>query len=116
MQNIRKYLLKYKYTIKENIFRYNYIIEKISLLPFKKNIEKTIYNDINKICNEDRFYKEFKEYFKRTWCSYFKNKTLALRNINIKFRTNNSLENFNSYFKNNIKTKPNMNLITFVEI
>ena len=58
MQNIRKYLLKNKYTIKENIFRYNYIIEKISLLPFKKNIEKTIYNDINKICNEDRFYKD----------------------------------------------------------
>ena len=46
---------------------------------------------------------------------YFKNKKLELNNIDIKLRTNNSLENFNRYFKNNIEIIPNMNLILFLD-
>jgi hypothetical protein len=40
-----------------------------------------------------------KQYFKMNWVKYFKDKTVCLRNIDKKIRTNNSLENFNRIFK-----------------
>ena len=77
-------------------------------LPFKKNIDKNINKEINKICNIDKFYNDFKNYFINQWIFYFKNKSLVLYKENIKFRTNNSLENFNRFFKNNLNMKANM--------
>ena len=45
------------------------------------------------------------DYFNNQWVDYFKNKTLYLEKINIKFRTTNSLENFNRIFKNEFNQK-----------
>ena len=68
-------------------------------LPFIKNIEKEIKSKIEEICKKDKIYKDFKKYFNNQWSGYFKNKTLSLKDIDKKFRTNNSLENFNRIFK-----------------
>ena len=114
MKNIRKFLVSNKYTNKENTDKYNYIINEVSELPFKKNIDKSIHKEINKSF-KNKIYKDFKEYFIKQWIPYFKNKILLLRGVNIKFRTNNSLENFNRIFKHNIKMKNNMELISFVD-
>ena len=114
MKNIRKFLVSNKYTNKENTYKYNYIINEVSELPFKKNIDKSINKKINKSF-KNKIYKYFKEYFIKQWIPYFKNKILLLRGVNIKFRTNNSLENFNRIFKHNIKMKNNMELISYVD-
>ena len=45
----------------------------------------------------------------------FQENILVLKNINKKFRTNNSLENFNRTFKRLYEMKENMNLITYVD-
>ena len=59
MKNIYKYLLKNKYTTKENKKHYKYIIKKVYELPFKTNIDKNINKEIKKICKKDKFYNEF---------------------------------------------------------
>ena len=64
MKNICKFLDSNKYTNKENIDKYNYIINKVSELPFKDNIDKHIVKEINKIF-KNKIYKEFKEYFSK---------------------------------------------------
>ncbi len=62
-----------------------------------------------------KFIKNLKNIFQSNWLPFFKNKILILRGVNTKFRTNNSLENFNRIFKHNINMKNNMNLITYVD-
>ena len=94
-KNIRKYLVKNGFTKKENISKYNFIIKECYKLPFIKNIEKEINSKIEKKCKKNKIYKDFKKYFNNQWSGYFKNKTLCLKDIDKKFRTNNSLENFN---------------------
>jgi len=115
LKNIRKYLIKNGFTKKENETHYKYIITNVYKLPFKNNIDKNIYREINKICKKNKKYNEFKEYFTEQWIPYFKNKILVLKDIDIKFRTNNSIENFNRYFRYNIKIKENMNLMSYVD-
>ena len=46
---------------------------------------------------------------------YFKNKTLCLENINIKFRTTNSLENFNRVFKNEFNQKGEIDNTIYID-
>ena len=84
-------------------------------LPFIKNIEKEIKSKIEEICKKDKIYKDFKKYFKNQWSGYFKNKTLSLKDIDKKFRTNNSLENFNRIFKNKFGFKGEVQLVTYVD-
>ena len=105
LKNIRKYLVKNGFTKKENQNHYKYLINNCYQLPLKKNIDKSIEKDIKKICNKDKKYIEFLEYFNNQWLEYFKNKTLNLNKINIKFRTTNSLENFNRILKNEFNQK-----------
>ena len=50
-------------------------------------------------------YNQFLDYFNSQGVDYFKNKTLCLENINIKFITTNSLENFNRVFKSEFNQK-----------
>jgi len=44
-------------------------------------------------------------YFNDNWLKYFKDGILKLKNIDIKFITNNYLENFNRILKGKFKTK-----------
>lgn len=81
MKNIRKYLMQHNYTKNENAEKYKYIINNIYKLPFKKDINTCIF-------------KEIKNNFLIQCVSYFKDYTLCLKEINIRFRTINSLENF----------------------
>ena len=70
MKNISIFLVSNKYTNKENIDKYNYIINKVSELPFKDNIDKHIVKEINKIF-KNKIYKEFKEYFSKQLTPFF---------------------------------------------
>ena len=45
---------------------------------------------------------------------YFKNKSLCLKDIDKKFRTNNSLENFNRIFKTKMGNKGEIELVKYV--
>ena len=47
----------------------------------------------------------FMIYFNDNWLKYFKDEFLILKNINIKFRTNNCLGNFNGILKRYINAK-----------
>ena len=114
MKNIYKFLLKSKYTTKENKKHYNYIIKKVYELPFKAKIDKLIGKEIKNICKKDKFYKDFQNYFIDQWEPYFKNKSLVLLNVHKKIRTNNSLENFNIIFRHSYHMKGHMNLIKYI--
>ena len=59
---------------------------------------------------------DFIIYFNEQWLEYFNNGILELNDINIKFRTNNSLENFNRKFKQYFQKKTNVNIINYVDI
>ena len=59
---------------------------------------------------------DFILYFKQTWIKFFNNESLFLNNVNIKFRTNNSSENFNRIFKNNFNKNKNKSLAEFIDI
>ena len=115
LKNIRKYLVKNGFTKKENITNYKFIIKECYKLPFIENIEKDISSKIEEICKKDKIYKDFKKYFNNQWSGYFKNKTLCLKDIDKKFRTNNSLENFNRIFKNKFGFKGEVQLVTYVD-
>ena len=52
----------------------------------------------------------FISYFNENWLRYFIDGTLNLNDINVKFRTNNCLENFNRTFKNRFDTKGEVEL------
>ena len=104
MKNIRKFLVKNGFTKKINMDKYNYIIKKCYKLPFKKNINKYI----NKEIKSER-------YFNNQWTDYFKNKSLCLEKIAIKFRTTNSLENFNRIFKNEFNKKGEIDIVIYVD-
>ena len=105
LKNIRKYLVKNGFTTKKKLEDYKYIIDNCYKLPFKKNIEKNIEKEIKMLFKKNKIYNHFLDYFNNQWVDYFKNKTLCLENINIKFRTTNSLENFNRIFKNEFNQK-----------
>ena len=72
-------------------------------------------NTINTIYKKNKIYKDFNKYFINQWSDYYINKTLCLKNIDIKFRTNNSLENFNRIFKNKIGVKGEIELVKYVD-
>ena len=74
-----------------------------SYIKEKANIPKNILDD-------------FILYFEEQWLSYFKDGSLQLDEINIKFRTNNSLENFNRRLKSNFHSRKNINIINFIDI
>ena len=74
-----------------------------SYIKEKANIPKNILDD-------------FILYFEEQWLSYFKDGSLQLDEINIKFRTNNSLENFNRRLKSNFHSRKNINIIKFIDI
>ena len=60
-----------------------------------KNIDK----EINNLFGKNKTYNEFEKYFQKQWVENFKNKSLFLEKIALKFRTTNFLENFNRIFK-----------------
>ena len=74
-----------------------------SYIKEKANIPKNILGD-------------FILYFEEQWLSYFKDGNLQLDEINIKFRTNNSLENYNRRLKSNFHSRKNINIINFIDI
>lgn len=100
---------------KKNKDKYNYIINNVYKLPFIDNINKIIDKEVNKLFKKISEYSIFNKYFLSTWSKYFKNGSLCLKNVNIKIRTNNSLENFNRRFKNLFIKKNNIEPIIYVD-
>ena len=115
LKNIRKYLIKNGFGRKEQNNNYQYIIKECYKLPFIENINKNIVNSMIKICKKNILFKDFNKYFINQWSEYFINKTLCLKDINIKFRTNNSLENFNRIFKHKMGNKGEIELVNYVD-
>ena len=114
MKNIRKYLVKNGFTKKINEEKYKYIINECYKLPFIKNINK-IDKEIKKSFSKKKEYDDFLTYFKNQWLDYFKNGSLGLEKLNIKFRTTNSLENFNRIFKNEFGHKGEVDIILYID-
>ena len=117
LQNIRKYLQKNGLTAKKNIAYYNSIINICKSLPFMKLKLSKISSYIKEKANIPKnILDDFILYFEEQWLSYFKDGSLQLDEINIKFRTNNSLENFNRRLKSNFHSRKNINIINFIDI
>ena len=81
LKNIRNRLIQDWFTSNENIEHYDYLIAEVFKLPFKKNVNKTIDKDIDKLCKKNELYEDFNIYFKDTCCCYFKDKSLLLKDI-----------------------------------
>ena len=60
-------------------------------------------------------WKNFILYFNENWLNYYEDGTLNLKYIDIKFRINNCLENFNWILKSLFNTKKNIPLVTFID-
>ena len=117
LQNIRKYLQKNGLTSKKNIEIYNAILNICKSLPFKNLKYNALINYISKNCYIPKeILDDFLVYFKDQWLQYFNNENLKLNDINIKFRTINSLENFNRTFKYCFQKKSKINIIYYIEI
>lgn len=117
IQNIRKYLQKHGFTIKKNIKKYDTIMNICKKLPFinKKFNDISIFlNEENELTNEEL--NDFILYFNTTWIEYFKNNSLKLNKISVKFRTNNCLERFNRTLKEYAGKKGNLNITKFIDI
>lgn len=65
--NIRKYLIQNGFRTNNNKNNYDYLFSEVYDLPFKRNIEKKIHKEINRIYKNNKIYKDVKNYFKRTW-------------------------------------------------
>ena len=76
------------------------------ILPCKNidiaDIKKKMNENIKQ--NDDEL-EYFMIYFNDNWLKYFKDGILIFKSINIKFRPNNCLENFNGILKRYINTK-----------
>ena len=117
LQNIRKFLQKNNFTTLKNKNLYNIVINFCKSLPFLNLNENKIKRKM-----EDAFknYKSelsgFISYFNENWLRYFIDGTLNLNGINVKFRTNNCLENFNRILKRYFNMKKNIPMITFIDV
>ena len=56
-----------------------------------------------------------KDYLNKQWKEYFINKSLELNKIEVKFRTNNTIENYNKSFKEMIGMNANMQSSIFID-
>ena len=56
-----------------------------------------------------------KDYLNKQWKEYFINKSLELNKIEVKFRTNNVIENYNKRFKEMIGMNANMQSSIFID-
>ena len=84
-------------------------------ITIQKNINKNINKEIKTLFGKNIDYEEFERYFNNQWTDYFKNKSLCLEKIAIKFRTTNSLENFNRVFKNEFNKKGEIDIVIYVD-
>ena len=66
--------------------------------------------------NYKNFLDEFYIYFENTWKPQFDDNSLILNETSVKFRTNNSLENFNKRLKNYFNYKTPIYMGLFVDI
>ena len=64
---------------------------------------------------KNKIYKPFLEYINNQWIEFFENKILCLDKVNIKFRTTNSLENFNRVLKNEFDHKGEIDNIIYID-
>lgn len=68
-------------------------------MPFKNNINKNIKESIKTFKEKFPISEGFYNYFYDNWILFFEQNILVLNNVDIKLRTNNSLENFNKLLK-----------------
>ena len=115
MKNIRKFLGQEGYLKKENKKEYNKIIDFVSKLPLKKNISNKYVKEINTFFKKNKNLNILKDYLNKQWKEYFINKSLELNKIEVKFRTNNTIENYNKSFKEMIGMNANMQSSIFID-
>ena len=94
---------------------YNKIIEFTSKLPLKENISNIYEKEINNFFKRNKSLNFLKFYLNKQWKEYFLNKSLELNKIEIKFRTNNAIENYNKRFKEMDGMNPNMQSSIFID-
>ena len=114
MYNIEKKLRAIGYGEKKNKILHDEIIKFFGSLPFKKDVNKKIKDYIINFKKSYPLKDEFYNYFFDNWIPFFEQKVLSLNSINIKIRTNNSLENFNKLLKNNFLKKGLKSLFYFL--
>lgn len=112
IRNIKQYGL-YKKKDKEISDK---IIQKLSNLPFEYNGDMKIINQkLNKIIKKFPLYENYiNNYFKVNKYEYFEDLSLDYNRIPIDFRTNNYLENFNGYIKNQLGKNRIINWVNFI--
>ena len=129
LQNIRKYFQKKGLTKKKYENVYNNLINTCRNLPFNKYKNENLINKVknnyevimkykdDKIDIEEKktILMEFVTYFEGQWLDYFNKGVLDLNHINIKYRSNNCLENFNKQLKRINLKKKDIILITYVD-
>ena len=115
MKNIRKFLGQEGYLKKENKKEYNKIIDFASKLPLKKNISNNYEKEINTFFKKNKNLNILKDYLNKQWKEYFINKSLELNKIEVKFRTNNAIENYNKRFKEMVGMNANMQSSIFID-
>ena len=99
MANIEKKLRHYGYGETKRKKEHDEIIKFFVDLPFINNINITINDKIDKFKKKYPIDEEFYNYFNNYWIPFFEQKILVLKDVDIKLRTNNSLENFNKLLK-----------------
>ena len=112
IRNIKQYGL-YKKKDKEISDK---IIQKLSNLPFEYNGDMKIINQkLNKIIKKFPLYENYiNNYFKVNKYEYFEDLSLDYNRIPIDFRTNNYLENYNGYIKNQLGKNRIINWVNFI--
>ena len=112
IRNIKQYGL-YKKKDKEISDK---IIQKLSNLPFEYNGDMKIINQkLNKIIKKFPLYENYiNNYFKVNKYEYFEDLSLDYNRISIDFRTNNYLENYNGYIKNQLGKNRIINWVNFI--
>jgi len=84
-------------------------------IPFINNININCEKELNILMNKCPNYEDFYRYYKKQWIPILKDKILNLKNVDIKIRTNNSIENFNKIFKQSFIKKGSQEPVYFLE-
>ena len=116
MNNIEKKLRAIGYGEKKNKILHDEIIKFFGSLPFKKDVNKKIKDYVISFKKTYPLNDEFYNYFFDNWIPFFEQKVLSLNNINIKIRTNNSLENFNKILKKQFFKKGAQEPFLFLDV
>ena len=116
MHNIENKLRAIGYGEKKNKLIHDEIIKFFGSLPFKKDVNKKIKDYVLNYKKTYPLKEELFNYFFNQWIPFFEKNVLSLNNINIKIRTNNSLENFSKLLKKQFLKKGAQEPYIFLDV